>query len=317
MFRSQPLLLGKRLGRVPEFQQLHQRPDVKAWFDVAQRFAFVLVEVIEFLRSRLPGYPRLLVPDLLAGGSRVYNDGIWDQRFPWEFEVRQARLQFTSQPAMLAPALELPDRGAAAYAALAEVSVALRATETWQRFNRADAALESSDLEAAKALRYEYRQAVDNVRVDDIAGDTVLRDGMFRRGELARVKSQATGRLRGYFDAFDATDQLIDAVAALISHRVAIGSIDELRPTEADWGAPADVRRVRFKADDDEFRHSYELVKIQSEVQSLAGIVLLHDLNLHWNRDGVVLTAVGGLLTGSADVPAAPAATPGAPTRRG
>ena len=78
------MLLGKRLGRVPEFQDLYQRPEIKAWFDVAQRFAFVLVEVIEFLRSRLPGYPRLLVPDLLAGSSRVYIDGLSDQRFPIE-----------------------------------------------------------------------------------------------------------------------------------------------------------------------------------------------------------------------------------------
>ena len=308
MFRSQLLLLGKRLGRVPEFQDLYQRPEIKAWFDVAQRFAFVLVEVIEFLRSRLPGYPRLLVPDLLAGSSRVYIDGLWDQRFPWEFEVRQARLQFAAQPAMLAPALELADGSAAAYAALADVLIALRGTDTWQRFSAADAGLEPTDREAAKAIRYAYRQAVDSVRVDDIAGETVLRDGMFRRAELARVKGQGSGRLREYLDAFDATDHLIDALAALISHRVATGPLDELSPTEASWGAPADVRRVRFKADDDEFRHTYELVKIRSDVESLAGIVLLHDLNIHWNREGVVRTALGGLLSGSADIPAIPGA---------
>ena len=108
--------------------------------------------------------------------------------------MRQARLQFAAQPAMLAPALELADGSAAAYAALADVLIALRGTDTWQRFSAADAGLEPTDREAAKAIRYAYRQAVDSVRVDDIAGETVLRDGMFRRAELARVKGQASGR---------------------------------------------------------------------------------------------------------------------------
>ena len=37
-------------------------------------------------------------------------------------------------------------------------------------------------------------------------------------------------------DAFDAVDELIDAIAAFISHRVAVGEFDELAPTECDWG---------------------------------------------------------------------------------
>ena len=76
----------------------------------------------------------LLAPDLLAGASRVHADGFWDQRFPWEQEVRMAKLHFASEPKVLAQALELPHGGREAYAALAALARALHESETWRRF---------------------------------------------------------------------------------------------------------------------------------------------------------------------------------------
>jgi hypothetical protein len=306
LLECQPLLLGKRLSRVPEFEQLRTDPEVARWFEVAQRFAFSLVEIVEFLRSRLPGYPGLLVPDLLPAASRVYADGFWDMRFPWEQEVRTARLHFESQPSLLARALALPDAGREAYAALTALGRALHETATWKRFAAAHGQLTSADRDAAKANRRQYRELANEERVEAIAGGTGLRCANMRRAELEQVKRRAEGTLRDYYDAFDAVDALIDAVAAFISHRVANGTFDALVPFEADWGPPEDLRAIRLKAPDHAFRRPYEMAKMTCAVRELSGIVLLQNLNIRFMEG--ILTADGRLLVGSDAVPLA--ATP-------
>jgi hypothetical protein len=298
-----------RVGALPEFQQLHSQPDVQKWFDAAQRFAVALIEVVEFLRSRLPGYPSLLVPDLLPEASRVDAGGFWDMRFPWELQIRQAKLHFANQPPQLAGALELPDRARAAYAALGDVARALHETEAWRRFADIHTNLSPGDREAAKASRRGFREAVSEARIAAVAGGLAIRVANMRRAELQRIKALADGRLREYYDAFAAVDELIDAIAAFVSHRVAEGRLDELIPFEADWGPAGDIRPIRFRAMDDAFRRNYELIKVSGGgPKALAGVVVLHNLTINLpDEDGATtLTADGQLLVGSADIPAAP-----------
>jgi hypothetical protein len=291
---------------VPFFDQLHAQPDTRQWFDAAQRFAFALVETIEFLRSRMPGYPTLLIPDLVAGATRVRADGFWDTRFPWELETRRVGLQLKHQPDLLAMALNLPDGGREAYAALSEVSSALHETEAWRGFAEAHARLGEAEQDEARALRREYEDAVSESRVDAIAGDTGMRSAAFRRAELERVKRKASQILCGYFAAFARVDEVIDAIAAFVTQRVAKGPFEELQPFEAEWSLPADLRHVRFNAPDVElFRVPYELVKATVAVRSLSGIVLLRNVSSRQNEGRIVLTAEGRLLTGSAGIPAA------------
>jgi hypothetical protein len=308
MLQSQPVLLGKRVGALPEFQQLLLRPNVREWFDAAQRFAVALTEVVEFLRSRLPGYPSLLVPDLLPGASRVNAGGFWDMRFPWELQIRQAKLHFANQPPQLAGALELPDRGRAAHAALGDVARALHETEAWRSFADAHKNLGTADWDAAKAGRREFREAVSEARITAVAGGLAIRVANMRRSELERIKAQADGRLREYYDAFASIDEVINAIAALVSHRIAEGRLDQLVPFEADWGVARNLRPIRFRAIDNGWRHSYELVKLSVGQKALAGVVVLHNLTINLPDDdgAATLTADGQLLVGSADIPAAP-----------
>jgi hypothetical protein len=304
LLQSQPLLVGKRLLHIPEFAPLHDgSADVRGWMDVAERFAFAFVDVIEFLRSRLPGYPMLLVPDLSAGAARVYQDGFWDMRFPWMAEVRRAGLQFQTRPDLPPRALELPDDGIGFYDSLADLVTALRASATWQRFEAAHAALGEDGRGTAKQLRKEYRDAVKEDRIDAIAGDTGMRSAVMRRSELAAVKSMADGPVQEYFQAFDAVDELLDGVAAFITQRLARGDIPEVSVITADWGPAADMRFMRIQAHDDDFRNPHDLVRVSSVVPALGGVMLLHDVTIFFD-DGVLL-ADGRLLAGSHSVPSA------------
>src|ERR1019366_2003456 len=122
------------------------------------------------------------------------------------------------------------------------------------------------------------------------------------------LKAQAGEPLRRYYGAFADIDELIDAVAAFITHRVAKGPLDELEPFDADWSAPAELRHTRFRAFDTQLiRHPYDLVKATLGVRALSGVILLRNVTSNWKPTGdVTLTADGRLLAGSADIPAAP-----------
>jgi hypothetical protein len=302
-FQSQPLLLGVRLAHVPEFGELHSRDEaVREWFAVAERFAFALVTAVEFLRSRLPGYPRLLVPDVLPSTPRVRNDGFWDQRFPWMLGPRSAGLQFQSVPDLSTP-LELVDGGRRMRNALAGLLDALQASEVWRRFDEAHAACTASDWERAKELRAHYRKLTTDEWLNAIGGTTGLRRQQALRGELAATRARAEGALAEYIRAWDAVDEVLEAIAALINDRVARGDVPELPLFAADWGPPRALRYVRLDAASDEFFKPMRLVRIPSSFDALAGLVLLHSLTVFIDEGALV--ADGRLLTGSSGLPSA------------
>lgn len=303
-FQSQPLLVGLRLGHVPEFGPLHRDSlEVRNWFEGAQRFAFAFVDIVEFLRSRLPGYPGILVPELCPGAARVAHDGIWDMRMPWMAEVRRAGLQLQARPTMPAEALDLPNGGHEFLAATTALIEALRATSTWTRFEAAHQGLDEDARGEAKQLRKEFRQAVNEDRIDEIAGTTAMRSQQMRRTEMESVKARATGATREYFEAFDGVDELIDAVAAFITHRIARGEIKEVEVISAEWGQPGDLRDLRIEAAVGGFFKPYELVRVPSALPELAGILLLHNMTMQLDRE--LLVADGRFLAGSGSIPSA------------
>lgn len=304
LLQTQPLLVGLRLPLLPEFAPLHDSsPEVRGWFDIAQRFAFAFVDVMEFLRSRLPGYPMLSVPELSPGAPRVYRDGFWDGRFPWMADVRRGGLQLQARPAIPPRALGLPDGGTGLYDSLTHVLAALRESATWQRFVAADAGLGEEDRVTAKRLRKEYRAAVTEDRIDAIAGSNGMRGAFMRRAELEAVKAEADGALREYFEAFDGVDELLDGVAAFISHRIVRGDISEVWVISADWGPARDMRVTRLRARDSSWRGPYELIRVSSAIAALAGVVVLYSVSLFLDED--LLLADGRLLSHSSAIASA------------
>lgn len=301
MLRAQPLLLGIRLIHLPEFGELHaQREDMRDWLSIAERFAHALLTTIEFLRSRLPGYPQLLVPDTQPTAPRVRNDGFWDMRFPWTLDARRAAPQLRGAPS-LGAALQLRDGSTRSEAALQDLLEVLQQSSPWRRFEVAASAIDAEDREAAKDLKREYRAATTDDRLDAVAGETGMRRTQMLWSELGKVKAGAGERLADYFVAFDELDEALQAVTALISHRVAKGDLPSLDPIDIDWGPPAALRHVRFRGQSNEFFHSLELAKIDVEAEALAGVVLLRNLTLLLDQG--IVTAGGLLLSGSASLP--------------
>jgi hypothetical protein len=302
----QPLLAANRLTQLPELDDLLDRSqDAARWFQVGQAFAFAAMELVEHLRSRLPGYPMILVPDLTTPAPRVYDDGWWDSQFPWAHEVRQAGLQLEPAPIdFLTRALRLrSDHAAELEHALGELTAALRTSASWQRFVAANALLGDEERAEARARRRDYRAAVAEERLDELAGHNGMRRQSMRRTELLRVKAGTQGLLAEFYAAFDGVDALIDAVAAWLSHRIAVGPIKPVNVVRAAWGPPQDLRRVQVEAQDAPRVGPLDLIWIDEPIADLGGAILL--LSMRHDFAGG-LSATGALLVGSSQTCPAP-----------
>jgi hypothetical protein len=139
--------------------------------------------------------------------------------------------------------------------------------------------------------------------LDAIGGRTGLRRQQALRGELAATRARAEGALAAYIRAWDAVDEVLEAIAALISDRVARGDVPELPLFAADWGSPRALRYVRLDAASGEFFKPMRLVRIPSSFDALAGLVVLHSLTVLMDEGALVTD--GRLLTGSSGLPSA------------
>jgi hypothetical protein len=198
--------------------------------------------------------------------------------------------------------LTLPDRGKRLNGALSNLLDELRTSAAWQRFETADSELGLTGRDVAKRLRRDYRNAVKDERVDEIGGPTGMRSRTMRNAEMAAVKAMADGAVREYFDAFEAIDALLDAVAAFITHRIARGDIHEVRVTTAEWGPAGELRALRMTADVDEFHIPRELVRAPSSIAALDGVVILGGLTFSMPFGQEQIAAEGQLLSGSGDI---------------
>src|ERR1044072_8473588 len=65
--KEHPLLMGMRLNHIEQVRELCGAPEDIEWLTDAIDTGFGLQLSIEFLRSRLPGYPAMLGPHLRPG----------------------------------------------------------------------------------------------------------------------------------------------------------------------------------------------------------------------------------------------------------
>ncbi len=125
--RQHPLLMALQLGQAGATDALVGSSEDEHWLQDAAELAALFSTAVEFLRSRIPGYPSLRVPHVRAGSPHVYGDPFFVAGFPWEAGMLRMGLQLQSAPE-LAEALE-SDRpiGALLQAAVAD----LEASATW------------------------------------------------------------------------------------------------------------------------------------------------------------------------------------------
>jgi len=223
MLRTRPLLFALHAPQLPPtpmpgpgFEDLLRVDGFVEFLERGQRAAGALLSLVEYIRSRLPGYPDLPVPDLRPQAPRVDMDGLLDQgSMPWPMAVRNRSIESHGPPAAGLRGVDDEQWSARSESLLGQ----LRESTVWQAFDAAATTLSRDDREmlAAACLRFDEHTELATIHAQ--AGGLLMRQLEYRRAALAEARETVIGAARGYLDAFAAVDHLIDQAAAVISDR--------------------------------------------------------------------------------------------------
>jgi hypothetical protein len=245
--RTRPLLLGLYLprtpsiGPIPGYDQITQIEGGPQFLDSAARIASAALSIAEHLRSRLPGYPDIPVPDLCAGSPAVIEDGFMSaDRFPWPAAARASRHSGLRGGADLD--VDMP----ALAEGVGQMLAALEAQVAWRQFSELSSQLEGEERAALKRIRQDFQERTAQGVVDEGAGGLLMQRSQYARAVLAEVGEQADGRAGEYLAAFRRVDHLINMALAVLSERTAyntpVGLPDD---TQLTWHRDGDGLQVR------------------------------------------------------------------------
>jgi hypothetical protein len=297
--RSYPMLLGMRLNSLPATAQLLETEQDTAWLNDAVEAGGAFQVIIEFLRSRLPGYPGLRVPHIRPGSPHIFNDPFSIQGFPWDPELRRLGLQLQNPPDM-APL----GAGTDCRALLTAVVTGLEARPAWTRFAAAYASLSESDVRVLSELSRVFAARVTEEALTEAAGDYVLDRFQYRVATLLEVVTSAEGAVAEYLAAFEAVDEVVTVVAALLETLLTSDGLLTIEPYRMDLGAGTDLRPAELAVrGDDPFHNPGTLLFVQGPNQVLSGLVYPTAITHKWGRlddpDGAQMILRGKLAVGS------------------
>ncbi|MDR7172537.1 hypothetical protein J2W56_006302 [Nocardia kruczakiae] len=180
-----------------------------------------------WLRSRVPGYPMIPVPQL-AANTHLTSDEI-GPGLGWRRQALQGGLQFESAPR----AAEILGVSRQDYdAAARELVHALQATPEWLMFGDTLETLTDADRQQLKDARQSLRPLLSAEAVNRHEPERMARRYDYRREQVSEVLSGLTGRANEFARSFDEVNDLID----LASLRV-LGQL-------VAYGGPVDISNV-------------------------------------------------------------------------
>lgn len=224
MLRSRPLLFAlhaPQLPRLPtpgpQFEELLRIDGFTEFMQSAARAGSTLLSLIEYVRSRMPGYPDLLMPDLRPESAQVDMDGLLGVGMPWTAAARRRGLQDSGPPAA-----DLAQVDQARWAKSAEaLLLALCHSEQWKTFLAATDALTPDDRDQLDKVCHQFEEATEVGRIQEQAGSLLMRQLALRKAALQAAHESTRGAARDYLEAFKVLERVIDQVATLISDQTA------------------------------------------------------------------------------------------------
>ncbi|MCM0622336.1 hypothetical protein [Nocardioides bruguierae] len=255
---------------------------------------------VAWLRSRLPGYPRLPAPQLARGTPLTTDE--FTYRLPWTREEFAAGLQFQDPPTEPLQALGAPEQLAAhAGEAARRLARALAGTAQWQRLRVSDAALSSSDRAQLTAARQAVADLLKSAAVDAHEPELAIPRHSYRQQVVSDRVGALTGPAREYADSFDAADRLVELAASDVFGQLAVyGAVDLTGVTDvAAHGVGSGT--VEFTVEDTVHLDSGSVCWLDDPL--LPDAVHLTSLNFRFDQaEGVRVQAAGQLLVGTAAV---------------
>jgi hypothetical protein len=217
--QAQPFYLSMYLPTVTEYELIARSVAMQTWLHNSDLLGHAYTTVIEWLRSRLSGYPFPDAPQLSPNSPWTsFNVSMW---VPWLIEFRHQQLEHKSTPPTIPflavdPATQL-QAGTHLGKAIATSPIATELARTWR-------ALTESDRQQLRDVSSALGQA-QYPQSDDNTGDEDFRHLAWSTTELDKALRSLTGSAQDFTAALTHADRLIQQVACLFSHLTTRGTI--------------------------------------------------------------------------------------------
>jgi hypothetical protein len=281
--RQHPLLMGYQLARLPPIQAFVENEEHEKWLRDLNDVGGALTVAIEFIRSRIPGYPSLRVPHLRTGSPYTYAETFLVAGFPWDAELRRMGLQLQGPP----PVGQILESQADFAGLLNAAADELNASNASASFVDARAAMQPADWDQLREIGRTLAGRVADDAVTAAAGDFLLQRFQYRSAILEQLVSEADGRARTYMDAFEDLNELLNVAAALVETTVVSAGLFSVQPMQLVLGAGDELRPAYFVTlDADPFLHPGSIFHLAGPAPSVTGFVYTRAVTFDWKRVG-------------------------------
>lgn len=293
-YMAQPMRFITQAQYDPFFSTLATDPDARDFLLNAQAIYAGAALTVDWLRSRLAGYPDLGVPQLAPGSTRI--EPSLDDGWTWIGDFRPMSLETKPAPAEIAVVFQLAATDLTN--ALNRVGEAIVDEAPVRAFGAAQKNLDDGTRRELAELCQSFSSNATNPAVDAISQSRLLRRDRHRLALLRSAIDHCSPPARAYCQAFDAADDLIDDVMNVVSY-------------VAFWGppvAPREVRRIRrinrrwTQIDCRDFRFALAPLGLIVEAPPCPGLsdpILLLGVSMTGVEEAVLF---GRLLTGGQNV---------------
>lgn len=237
---------------------------------------------VEWVRSRLPLYPAIPVPQFSPRGYRRSPE--YSRRLPWSQQILQANLQAESAPPSVAVILGL-DSSEVLSGAMHVVAMFTDSAE-WQRYADLAAALTEQDRRVLDDARHRVGVLLNPRLVNEYEPARNERRNQYRRQRVAEVIAELNGRPKELADAFDAIDDLIDRALVNIHGQLVVrGGVPLIPPINLEL----DGLQASFEFDGDEVFGVGESVRLDDPLAM--GVYLIDGMSFNFGQfEGLKMT---------------------------
>lgn len=244
---SRPMRYASGLGMVadvvPEVDPDVLRDVHGEWLDAAGQVETAHRLTVAWLRSRLPGYPRLPAPQLAPGTPLT--TGEFTHRLVWTPGERANGLQFQGAPPDVAEVLQAMGRHGDIAQAARDVAAALVTTSEWERLELARAGLDEPSRHALREVRRRLRDLLSPAAVDHYEPALAFRRAEYREAVTAQEVDGLVGSAAEYANAFSAANALTESAASDVFGELTCYGINTIEPADVET-SPGSPPKISF-----------------------------------------------------------------------
>ncbi|WP_249645563.1 hypothetical protein [Nocardia sputi] len=252
---------------------VHLTGEVRDYLRTIAPLGHAVESMVGWVRSRLPLYPAIPVPQFSPRGYRRSPE-CW-RRLPWSQPILQANLQAEPAPPSVAVMLGLDSHEVLSSAQ--NVVAAFTNSAEWQRYADLAAALTEQDRHVLDDARHRVGVLLNPRLVGEYEPARNERRNQYRQQRVAEVVAELNGRPKELADAFDAIDDLIDRALVNIHGQLVVrGDVPLIQPINLEL----DGLQASFEFDGDEAFNVGESVRLDDPL--VMGAYLIEDMGFNY-----------------------------------